>query len=83
MKHRISKTILTIIVILSLMIVKPVSAANTEYSIIDLGTLGGAFSIGDGINDNVNSTGKCNRCLIEHFKRCFETQRFTWSEIQF
>ena len=30
----------------------------------------------------VNSSCKCNRCLIEHLKRCFETKRFSWSEIQ-
>jgi len=30
----------------------------------------------------VHSSGKCNRSIIEHFKGCFEVQRFTWSEIQ-
>ena len=30
---------------------------------------------------SVNSSRKCNRCMIEHFKRCFETQRFTRSEV--
>ncbi len=34
------------------------------------------------MNSNVNATGKCNRCMKEHLKGCFETKRFTWSEIQ-
>ena len=76
MKQRISKTILTIMVILPLMIVKPVSAANTQYSIIDLGTLGGKFSIGDGINDNqISERGQ----VMGHSDTAFdESHSFLW-----
>ena len=76
MKQRISKTILTIMVIIPLIIVKPVSAANTQYSIIDLGTLGGAFSVGDGINDNkISERGQ----VIGHSTTAFdESHSFIW-----
>ena len=35
------------------------------------------------IFNGVNSSGKCNRCVIEHLKGCFETKCFARSEIQF
>ena len=31
---------------------------------------------------SVNSSGKCNGCMIEHLERGFETQSFAWSKIQ-
>ena len=31
---------------------------------------------------SVNSSGKCNGCMIEHLERGFETQSFAWSKSQ-
>lgn len=33
-------------------------------------------------NSIVNSTSKCNSCIIEHFERCFEAKCFAGSKIQ-
>ena len=50
-------------------------AANPTYRILKICTQTTTCS-------SVNSTRKCNRQLVEHLEGCFETKRFTWSEIQ-
>ena len=49
MKQKLNSTILVIVILATLMIGQPVSASS-QYTIIDLGTLGGANSYPQAIN---------------------------------
>ena len=56
MKRTIPRITIAMIVIVILMIVQPVSA-DSQYTITDLGTLGGTFSNARAINDNMQIVG--------------------------
>jgi len=56
MKHKLNK-ILVVCLILSSLIVSQAVSADSSYSIIDLGTLGGAYSYANAINENGQIVG--------------------------